>query len=744
MKRVIPWIWKTDKPPRPSKRGVIALLLMLLLTAGCNLSSKRSPAASNVPGTGSTPAAQATAAGGAATPTNESMAFEPPPPAGLIDVLYDGMDNGAWSYEQGLVHALKIFTGEEQIDQITSDQRPSSTEGSGIVREAQQYLSSGEDAGERAEIERLLGIIAPAPERLLEVADPEPVTGARLPGYAARLNISQDCDELYKDGFPSGSGLKCLLYKEGGIGGQLMRVFYPLLDMPLDYADEAYTSVMQSFETYAKLAPNGKPPQMKGVDLLFVVLPEIEDPTTLAMVPTTGSDQRCLIVVYLGAIQANEAKKGGPGDFGYFLQTVAHEMFHCFQTWNFPAQADASWKVQDWWGEGTAEYFSNVVYPGVNGEWEWTGDFSYHSADTPLTEMDYPNTFFFQYLANQQGNNGVLNLISAMPSTGNESAQATALSKLAGMDKLFHDFGQAFLDGQVQDSSGSLVPSLPAYIPADHVITVKEAQIRLLEAGAFILGRYSLVFPQGYRYTISQVDKGKAPATTSARIDLVKSSWGELPEQVLAACGPVTYLYLITTAQVGSGNAMVEVSMTPQEELACDKCLVGTWDLDTQSFAEYLAAPFKDSDPSIFSIDTIGGIWTLHFTPQSIVTGEYDYLVAYNLDQTGGGSGFGVLAQVVLDITGDGTAQYISDGVGHISFNLQDDNLSMEQTIFINGQEVPGAGDLMAGMGPSPTSGITGEAQYSCDDEAGTLYLAYQLSGTLSEPIKYNRASKTP
>ncbi|TFH38023.1 MAG: hypothetical protein E4G99_00710 [Anaerolineales bacterium] len=708
--------------------------------------------ACNLPGPSSTALTTASAAGqetgpqepASTTPATEvPLSYEPPAPAGLIDVLYSGVESGSWSYEKGLVEALKILTGETRVEQFAAGQHPSSTEGSGIVREAQLYLKNGQDAGERAEIERLLGVIAPAPERLLEVADPEPVTGARPPGYAARLNISQDCEELYKDGFPSGSGLKCLLYKEGGIGGQLMRVFYPLLEMPLDYADAAYTSVMQSFEAYAKLAPNSKPPQMKGVDLLFVVLPEIEDPTNLAMVPTTGSDQRCLIVVYLGAIQKNEAKKGGPDDFAYFSQTVAHEMFHCFQTWNFPAQTDASWKVQDWWGEGTAEFFSNVVYPYANGEWEWTGAFSYHSADTPLTGMGYENSVFFQYLADQQGNNAVLDLISAMPSTGSESDQATALSKLAGMDKLFHDFGQAFLDGQVQDSSGSIVPSLPAYIPADHVITVKEAQIRLLESEPFVLQRYTLVFPQGYRYTISQVDKGPAQASKSARIDLSLSQWAELPDQALTACSPVTYLFLLTTVQAGSGKASVEVSMTPQEELACDKCLVGTWEIDTPSFADYLAAPFKDSDPNIFSIDSMGGTWRLHFTPQSMVTGEYDYFVGYELDQTGGGSGFDLLAQVLLDITGDGTAQYISDGVGHISFYPIQDNFNMEQTVLINGQEVPGGGNLMSG---SPfSSGIAGAALYSCDTDSGVLYLTNDLGGgALAEPVKYNRISSTP
>jgi hypothetical protein len=718
-------------------------ILILLLSTGCNLSSNRSAPPASVVDTSSTSTGQDVVQETGAAPTPGTSEFEPPPPTGLVNQLYAGVESGEWTYEQGLVQALKIFTGEAQVQTDSSGKKPASLEGSGLVREAQVYLNSGQDVGMRAEIERLLSVIAPAPERLLEVADPESVSRARGPGYAARFNITEDCAALYEKGFPAGSGLKCLLYKEGGISGQLLRVFYPIPSVPLDYADQAYDGMMQAFQTYSTLKPNGAAPQMKGADLLFVLLPEIEDPTTLAMVPTTGSDDRCLIVVYLGAIQENETGKSAPDDYGHFLQTIAHEMFHCFQTWNYPAQADGTWKVQDWWGEGTAEFFSNVVYPKVNSEWSWTGTFSYHSSHRPLTELDYDNFVFFQYLADEQGLNAVLNLIGAMPSTGNEADQAAALSKLSGMDALFHKFGQAFLDGQIIDSSGSAVPTLPAYVLPEDVITVKEAQIRLLGGEPFVLKRYALVFPQGYRYTVAQIDKSKAPATASSRIDLSNSAWGDLPEQVLTACSPVTYLQLVTTTQAGSGEAAVEVSLTPQEELACDNCLIGTWDLDTPSFADYLAAPFKDT-PGLFSIDSMGGIWKLHFSPQSIVRGEYDYYVGYELDQTGGGSGFGVLAQVLLDITGDGAAQFITDGVGHVTFNLLKDNLSMEQTILINGQEVPGGGNLMSGMGPSLSNGISGEAQYSCDDDTGTLYLAYDLGGSLAEPIKYKRISKSP
>jgi hypothetical protein len=665
--------------------------------------------------------------------TEEPVEYAPPAPAGLIDLLYGGVEGGSWTYEQGLVDTLRLFTGETRVEQFAAVQQPSSTEGSGIVREAQLYLKSGQDAGARAEIERLLGVIAPAPERLLEVADPELMTGARLPGYAARFNISEDCDALYKDGFPSGSGLKCLLYKEGGISGQLIRIFYPLLDMPLDYADAAYTGVMQSFEAFSKLAPKGQSPQMKGVDLLFVVLPEIEDPSTLAMVPTTGGDDRCLIVVYLGAIQENETKKGGPDDFGHFLQTVAHEMFHCFQTWNFPAQADASWKVQDWWGEGTAEFFSNVVYPELNNEWEWTSDFVYRSADTPLTEMSYENSLFFQYVANQQGNGGVLNIISAMPAQGNEAAQAAALGGLPSMQALFHDFGRGMMDGNIADTSKQLIPTLPFYVQPDHQIIVKEANIRMLDAEPFVLSRYTITFSEGYSYNVTRVLKGSAEGYDAARLDVGLPAWTEFPEKVIAGCGPVTYYALLTSAQANGGSFVIETSMIPDEELGCDECLIGTWDLDVPSYVDYLTSLMPSDESNQFNVDFAGGVWQIEFTKQAVFTGTYNFSTLYSIFQVNAPFGNNILTNLQLSIEGDISSLYAADGIGHMQASLLQDNLNFDQVIIMNGEEIPVDDSQFDNLfAPGASSNIV----YSCDED--TLYLNFAPESTLG-PLKYNR-----
>jgi hypothetical protein len=138
----------------------------------------------------------------------------------------------------------------------------------------------------------------------------------------------------------------------------------------------------------------------------------------------------------------------------------------------------------------------------------------------------------------------------------------------------------------------------------------------------------------------------------------------------------------------------------------------------------------------------MGGIWRLHFTEQSTVLGEYNFLITYKLDQSSQDSIFNLVTEVLLTVAGDGTAQYQADGVGHINFYPIYDNFNMEQTVFINGQEVQDGGNFMDGS--SLGSGIAGNALYSCDAETGVLYLTNELGGGLAEPVKYNLLSKTP
>jgi hypothetical protein len=357
--------------------------------------------------------------------------------------------------------------------------------------------------------------------------------------------------------------------------------------------------------------------------------------------------------------------------------------------------------------------------------------------------MSYENFGFFQYVANVYGNNTILSMIKDLPAGGDEQAQTAALSKFPNMQFLFNAYAQTFMDGKIADASGELLKTAPPFVRPEYQFSIAKGETLDLGAAPFVISRYALTFEPGHLYALSMVTSGPEGFDT-ARPQDAPGGWGDIPSQIVVSCQPATYIVLLTTTTSPASDLFnVQTTVSLKDDVGCDECLVGTWDLDLPAFEDYLRAPFAGVDAGFFRIDAMGGLWRLHFSPQSTVTGEYNFLVTYELDQTSEGAIFNLLTQVVLNVNGDGTAQYLADGIGHISFYPITDNFNMGQTVFINGQEVPGGGNLMSG---SPlSSGIAGAALYSCDTDSGVLYLTNELGGSaLAEPVKYNRISSTP
>ena len=299
-----------------------------------------------------------------------------------------------------------------------------------MVFDAQYYLLYGTDEATKAEIARLLPILAPLPEVLLPYSVREGASRSGGSGLA-RPAAQQDCRDLYAKGFPTGSSAECFVVKETESGSSTIQIFLPAADQPEGYdpafADAALQAVLDSLGTYSALEIPGRPAVMKDIQVVFSLLDSARG-TTLATVPTDPGQEPCQIILFPLAMAISD-----PDDPSAFQQTVAHEVFHCFQVWNYPALAqNALWSVQDWWGESTATYFSNVVYPGVNDEWGWIEDWSYNSGATPLVFSSYDNFGFFQYLGNVLGNNGLLSLLAKTPTSGDEVAQAAALAAHPG------------------------------------------------------------------------------------------------------------------------------------------------------------------------------------------------------------------------------------------------------------------------------------------------------------------------
>ena len=443
-------------------------------------------------------------------------------PIDLADAVRRGVKSKKWTLEQGIILALQELTGE--TDQTVETQPPLTGELTSLTRMARGYLNTGEDAQAKAEITRLLAILSPDPATLDAYSKPEGTSG--LSSVLASPARQLDCDSLADRGFPTDTPTTCFLYRSFNVGGDTYKIFYPYswtTDHPenLVRLDQAVEATTKSVNTYNALGG-----RVSSAYLVFSLLDAptggpVEDVAADAS-PTFSPTPDCKIVVYPKGI--------GYADPDEFEQILAHEFFHCYQFQNLREQAlFADPSANNWWVEGSAEFFSNVVYPSVDLERMFLVPFVFRSETTSLLDMSYENYMFFQYLENRFGVDGVLRLLKTLPTSGGRQEQLDRLSAYPDMEQVFHDFAKAFIDSKIIDQSGD-----PFVIPlgqteGTQVILVTDSMEQTFEADPFVLRRARLSFMPGKRYEV-QVTEDAGQGLNAARPTEDESRWTSLTE----------------------------------------------------------------------------------------------------------------------------------------------------------------------------------------------------------------------
>ncbi|KAF7548824.1 hypothetical protein G7Z17_g6818 [Cylindrodendrum hubeiense] len=153
------------------------------------------------------------------------------------------------------------------------------------------------------------------------------------------------------------------------------------------------------------------------------------------------------------------------------LQALAHELYHCVQGLELGNIQDPQWVL-----DGSANYFSNVVFPSLNVEWPRAG-FKYNPALPIYAQVGrdvYGTSIFFQALEESKGtsylNNWVLSTDSA--SAGDEKNR---LSQLSGFADEFFLFAKQFSLQSIRDTSNVLIPGLPAITPVPTSVSFNTA-----------------------------------------------------------------------------------------------------------------------------------------------------------------------------------------------------------------------------------------------------------------------------
>lgn len=679
--------------PRPTLKAFIVLVFVAL---ACGL-----PASSGQP----TSIAPEEAA---ATPSPEP---EEPLPLSMSQAVSAGVRAGLWSEAEGLIRALRYLAGELSAEDVFGDQPLMSAEGTRVVRRAQIYLEDQANTDGRDEMTRLLAILVPSRETLDRFSQP---ASAALggPGLArpveSPVGDAVACRILWSTGFevlPGDPEPICLEYVEISIGGLAHRIYYPNYweeDAPERALLEPTREALElSLETYNAYGPR----PVAGTDIVFTDLAALDEGVErddiLAAADQILRSERCHVAVFPSGTYIALRPEGN--GLEVYQQTIAHELFHCYQFTNLAEQESGpAGDANDWWLEGSAEYFGSVVYPSVNAEFGYLGDLDNISPVSSLIFYSYPAFAFFQYLDVQGGMSpqGLIDdILRQMPRSGGYDDQQTAVAGLSGMADAFHEFGQTYLDKQLQDLGGGTLPLHPREgEESSFPVGPGEAHFTI---DPLVLHRYRLSFADHTRFTVTQETQGVN--RNGARPASAPGAWSEMPPEVNTACGDSEFV-LLATSVVPPGADEVTIDLNTrgervEEDQPCDECVVGAWELDNASYLAHM-----------------GGLWPIVVAglpsggAEAHPTEVFGRMtIKFNADGTASGEqeGWGIAGEATKD--GDTVhSRMVYNGAGEAAWKIQEDELSDSRFVFFEDGSFALTGQMIfenIPLAPRPTGG---------------------------------------
>ena len=258
-----------------------------------------------------------------------------------------------------------------------------------------------------------------------------------------------------------------------------------------------------------------------------------------------------------------------------FKQIVAHEIFHCFQRWNFGGSL--SWP-STWWFEGSANHFSNLVYPSINVEHPHAR--LYQVARAPYEHFKdpgggesgspYATTLFFQSVSQHFDDVAFIKLLRSQPLEGDVEDMHRALSQTPLIDDIFHRFVEDLVDRDIEDTGGGMVPFDERLDPVI-LIALPEATFFPLRARSFRPIVYSLFFDPGKRYTITMRTEG-AEGRSSARVDDEDRLWEPVPKEIITDCHDSSTYFVVLTSTTPPEETepyTLEIKIEEEPRAAC-------------------------------------------------------------------------------------------------------------------------------------------------------------------------------
>lgn len=533
--------------------------------------------------------------------------------------LHDHADNllakervGKWTRGEGLVATLRLFLGQVQAEEVVGSAEIDGHSGTGIIEMAQDYVAGGDDPALQAEVEQLLDRYVFDAAELEEMAGLN--VGAALPrGVSARLNFESTlCADFFEGYAPWAEATPCVLVQTVNAGGKVHRIWrpvdgifeHPWTEKHYALAEAAILETVPQYSQYGEMPP---------LNVVFYVT----EADGVAAEAAGHKGSQCGIGIHTSMQDYPDMK---------FKMDLAHEMSHCFQEENFD-QPD--YATRRWREEGLADYMPNLPYPAGNAEWEHIWALRSTEYNNTLFERAYDNFIWFQFLKNEFGVAGMLDVVRHV-GPGDQAAQ---LATFPGIALTFGKFHRQFADALIMDDSGVPIPT--QYHAPQREIAGPQPTVVKEGVPQFGVRRVLIVVPDPLQATITVGTQGnEVEVGPLARPLSAKGNWGDVPYTVPVGdgCeGERAYLVSVTSVEPGytwelgapSVQAKDGDDCEPTDEATVtgrDACLIGTWHQDLDVLTAYV----MDMDPPDFETTPYTGLQRITFYGNGFVTQEWE------------------------------------------------------------------------------------------------------------------------
>jgi hypothetical protein len=532
-----------------------------------------------------TPTATATLS----SPTNTPVAVEESgnadelPPLSYEEMLDAGIESGEWTKEEGLLIFLKYFVGEISDQEIAGADEVTIKSGSGIVALAEEMLAQPDtDSQTRSEIEHLLRIIFPPQDVLDAISRPEDKAGANSSiKLAALVNPSpltqseEDCINLVTGGYDPAEieGQICLFYRERVVTTNTsVRVYFPIWTEDSEEIFATINTLLNTLEESAITYNRYNGLTLKDFSLLYFP-DELFNITTFTKIENYSDS--CIMTSNLT-----------PNISELNQQVIAQEMFNCVLKWSFGY-------AFHWWGYGSSLYFSNVVFPQGDLEWNVIQYFDVKSVDLSIARMRFENFVFFQFLGNVYGPQTVVDILESIK---NESFDWISYI-VPGKPGDFTRFVVNYLSEGIADENTGAAFISPSPPRVSDTIKIDEMGVVTIHTtGDLVAYRYFVDYAKEKRFL--QTDQGGSAYKISA-VELDQhqnlSAWSGLPPEIRSSCKEEARYIFVPPVAWEDDDTSIEV--TKVEKAVCDPCLLGAWKIDNLSFSQYMEGIFEENVP---------------------------------------------------------------------------------------------------------------------------------------------------